>query len=531
MLEYLRIRDLALIEDMELEFAPGLNVLTGETGAGKSFIMKALGFLLGDRLTPDMVRPGTERAQVEGVFTLGAEEYIVRRDIVAATGRSRLFLNDSLSSQEAIKELRSRAILHTSQHAQQKLLQPSWQAALIENALPSPHLREQRDGILKELHAVLQRRSELEKKIQHLTDRRDVLELQQSRINAVNPQPGEEDALEAQRSAARSNAHSAALRAEALDLLHGENASGLTDLIARLQRVLEHMADNALVPHLEAVTALRHLLPELERTLHRRPHNDINLDALEARLYALAQLKRALRRPLDDIVRMRDEIADNLSFLDSCSIDLVQMAKEEAVLTEQLKVILEQLIPARRAAAASLTDALEVELSSLGFSTQALVFADFMPVEIWPNVQDERARLLFAPNPGQAPQALDRIASGGELSRFLLALVGVQAGEEHATYIFDEVDAGVGGITLRHVADRLRRFAAHRQIVLITHWPQLAVESARHFYVSKIERDAATFTLCTPLNALQRKEELARMGGGGPQGQALAASLLDGIGL
>lgn len=535
MLEYLRIRDLALIENMELDFAPGLNVLTGETGAGKSFILKALGFLLGDRLSHDMVRPGAERAQVEGVFTLGTEEYIVRRDIVASTGRSRLFMNDTLTSQDAVKDLRSRAVLHTSQHAQQKLLQPAWQAALLENALPSPHMHEQRDALLKKLHEIKAERSTLEKKIQHLSDRRDVLELQQTRINAVNPQPGEEDALEAQRATAKAGAQHNALREHGLALLHGTGGTGgkgsegggLLDLTVRLERLLEHIADESLEPHREAVATLRHLLPELERALRRQPEQNINIDALESRLYALAQLKRALRRPLDDIVLLREEITANLSFLDSCGIDLARLQKEEEAVAVRLRATLDQLIPARRAVAVDMTRALEAELTSLGFSPQARVLADFSPVAIWPEVYDEKARLLFAPNPGQTPQPLDRIASGGELSRFLLAVVGVQPGEEYATYIFDEVDAGVGGVTLRHVAERLHCFAAHRQILLITHWPQLAVHATRHFHVSKVERGAETFTLCAPLNTEQRHAELARMAGGGPEGIALATSLID----
>ena len=133
MLEYLHIRDLALISDMELEFASGMNVLTGETGAGKSFILKALNFLMGERLGADMVRPGKERAQVEALFMRSGEELIVRRELIAETGRSRLFINDTLASQETIKELRTTLLVHTSQHGQQKLLQPNFQAKLIDD--------------------------------------------------------------------------------------------------------------------------------------------------------------------------------------------------------------------------------------------------------------------------------------------------------------------------------------------------------------------------------------------------------------
>ena len=138
MLEYLRIRNLALIEDMELEFSSGMNVLTGETGAGKSFILKALGFLLGDKLSADMVRAGAERAQVEALFSTAEADMVLRREIVAETGRSRLYINDELRSQDSLRDLRNRLVAHTSQHAQQKLLLSAFQARLLESGITCP---------------------------------------------------------------------------------------------------------------------------------------------------------------------------------------------------------------------------------------------------------------------------------------------------------------------------------------------------------------------------------------------------------
>ena len=148
MLEYLRIRNLALIEDMELEFSSGMNVLTGETGAGKSFILKALGFLLGDKLSADMVRAGAERAQVEALFSTAEADMVLRREIVAETGRSRLYINDELRSQDSLRDLRNRLVAHTSQHAQQKLLQSAFQARLLESGISCPELLTQRDDLL-----------------------------------------------------------------------------------------------------------------------------------------------------------------------------------------------------------------------------------------------------------------------------------------------------------------------------------------------------------------------------------------------
>lgn len=532
MLEFLRIRDLALIENIELDFAPGLNVLTGETGAGKSFILKALGFLLGDKLNPEMVRPGGERAQVEGVFLLDGRELVLRRELMADTGRSRLYVNDRLSSQDSVRDLRPSLMVHTSQHEQQRLLQPAWQARLIEGALEDKSLLDERDATLKELHDVSARITDIRQKYQALADKRELLEMQRQEIDKVAPEPGEEERLEALRAKTREASAMAVAYERGLAVLHGEEGPGLMALLGQLERLLEDMIpmDDSLEPDLESVSALRQNLPQLERRLRRPPEtlSGVDADALEARLYTLAQLKRKLHRSLDDIVLLREELAENLSFLDACGLDLKNLEKEEAAVASRLAAVLKKLIPARRATAAAFAAALETELAGLGFSDGVRVQMEFTPVQIWPAIHDERARILWAPNPGQPAQPLDRIASGGELSRFLLALVGVQKNEESATYIFDEVDAGVGGLTLHRVAERLQRLAARRQMLLITHWPQLAVHAQRHFHVSKMERDGATFTLCAPLDDRNRAAELARMGGGGRQGEVLAQSLLSG---
>lgn len=532
MLEYLRIRNLALIEDMELEFAPGINVLTGETGAGKSFILKALGFLLGDRLGADMVRPGAERAQVEALFALPDGDLVLRRELVAESGRSRLWVNDSLSSQESLRELRARLVSHTSQHAQQRLLQPAFQARLFEEAFPEPALLAERDRLVAELRSLEAERDGLRAKEAGLAERRDLLEMQQREIDKVAPEEGEEERLEAQRAEARDAEARREDGERALALLYGEEGPGLLDMLAEFERLAHRMGragSEAPSEAAEAAAALRQELARMASDLRREPHaeKDVDLDKVEERLFALAQLKRRLKRSLPEILSLRDEIGENLSFLDVCSLDLSRLEKEEARLSAQLASVVSRILPLRREAAANLAKDLEAQLRGLGFSEGARVLPEFVPHELWPGINDERGRLLWAPNPGQPPQPLDRIASGGELSRFLLALAGLRTEQEDATYIFDEVDAGVGGMTLNKLADRLEDLAASRQMLLITHWPQLAARARRHFQISKVVRDAATYTLCTPLDAQGRRQELARMAGGGSQGEAVALSLLN----
>lgn len=529
MLEYLRIRNLALIEDAELDFAPGMNVLTGETGAGKSFILKALGFLLGDRLGADMVRQGAEKAQVEAQFLMDGREIVIRRSLLAESGRSRLYVDDALRSQECVRSLREQLLAHASQHGQQQLLQPAFQARLMESTLKDPDLLCRRDELLEQLRSVEARRKELRAREAHLLERRDILEMQQQEIDRVAPEAGEEERLEEQRAIVRAAEQTREQYELALGLLHGEEEPGLLDMLGRLERCLQQMArtDDSVSEDADAVTALRQQLSHLSGRLRRPPlpEDMPDVEQMEERLYALAQLKRKLHRSLDEILELREEIRENISFLDACALDITLLDKEEKQLAAQLQEVLSALLPQRREAAADFARQLEEELRQLGFSEQVRVIPDFMPQEVWPGLMDEKVRILWAPNPGQAPQPLDRIASGGELSRFLLALMSVRPKAESATYIFDEVDAGVGGLTLNKLAEKLENLAKQRQMLVITHWPQLAARAQKHFQISKTIRDNATFTTCVPLDARQRHAELVRMAGGGQQGEALAASL------
>lgn len=529
MLEYLRIRNLALIEDAELDFAPGMNVLTGETGAGKSFILKALGFLLGDRLGADMVRQGAEKAQVEAQFQMDGQEIVIRRSLLAESGRSRLYVDDALRSQECVRSLREQLLAHASQHGQQQLLQPAFQARLMESTLKDPGLLRRRDELLEQLRSVEARRKELRAREAHLLERRDILEMQQQEIDRVAPEAGEEERLEEQRAIVRAAEQTREQYELALGLLHGEEEPGLLDMLGRLERCLHQMArtDDSVSEDADAVTALRQQLSHLSGRLRRPPlpEDMPDVEQMEERLYALAQLKRKLHRSLDEILELREEIRENISFLDACALDITLLDREEKQLAAQLQEVLSALLPQRREAAADFARQLEEELRQLGFSEQVRVIPDFMPQEVWPGLMDEKVRILWAPNPGQAPQPLDRIASGGELSRFLLALMSVRPKAESATYIFDEVDAGVGGLTLNKLAEKLENLAKQRQMLVITHWPQLAARAQKHFQISKTIRDNATFTTCVPLDARQRHAELVRMAGGGQQGEALAASL------
>jgi DNA repair protein RecN (Recombination protein N) len=523
MLEILRIRNLALIEDMEMEFSEGMNALTGETGAGKSFIMKALNFLTGDSLGPDLVRPGKDKAVVEALFVLDGQDMLLRRELAADTGRSRVYLNDRLCSQDTLRDMRPSLILHASQHGQQRLLQPAFQARILDDFLQRPDLLEEKKSLTRALSDIQERRAELEHALADLENKRELLEYQQREIEKVRPRPDEEETLENRRAAYRNQAAVNNHVAAALAALHGgEEGPGVFKQFALLERaaaalsgILDEFSGTP-----EGLSDIRLALQELDGRLRRSTNrnSDLDIDALEARLYALAQLKRKLKRPLDAIIALRQEIADTLNFLDSRHLEQKKLLAEEKETADTLAALLAVLNPARQAAAAAFSAAIQEELQKLGFSEHLRVFFTFTPHPLIPGRDDcreLRCRLLWQPNPGQLPQPLDKIASGGELSRFLLAVISLmsRAGDENPTLIFDEVDAGIGGLTLNRLAENLAALALTRQMLLITHWPQLAGKARRHFTIRKEVLNGMTYTRCQLLEGEDIRKELLRMSG------------------
>jgi DNA repair protein RecN (Recombination protein N) len=519
MLETLRIRNLALIDDVELEFCPNLNVLTGESGAGKSFILRALDFILGERISADLVRPGRERAVVEAVFRLDGEDIFLRRELAAKTGRSRLFINDDMGSQERLAELRPRLLLHTSQHGQQRLLSPEHHVEILDAFLSEPGVLAAHRAAREALAEILARKAEIERRMAGLLDRREFLEFQLAEIRKVDPRPGEEEELLALREASRQAERTHLLAEEAQGLLLGEN--GIQDSLVALERALGGLAtvDDNFAEYARETGRFRENLTGLLRDL--RAANGIrggeqDAEAVEKRLWELQQLQRKLKRSLDSIVALGTEIEENLSFLDESGLEQKRLEKEEVLAAGTLGQTTTVLNAAREAAATVLCDDLRRELVGLGFSEHLRVLVDFRPQTIHPGIEELRPRFLWVPNPGLDAQPLDRIASGGELSRFLLAVVSLRTRDQLPALLFDEVDSGIGGQTLIKVAEGIRHLAARQQVILITHWPQLARMADEHFAISKEVHEGVTYTLCARLPLAERPAELARMAGETP---------------
>ena len=532
MLEFLKIKNLALIQDMELELSSGLNVLTGESGAGKSFILRALDFILGEKLQKNMVRPGKDKAQVEAIFQLPEEgELILRREFMAESARSRVYINDNLSSQEKLKQLRPQLIIHTSQHGQQNLLKPGYHAQILDEYLPSDIISK-KNNTLNQIKKISADKKELEDKANDLEEKRDFLEYQFKQIEQVNPKPGEIEELESKKQSLREQAKSDESVQKCLNILDSPEYN-LLDNFLELKKHLNNLSElnENFQPYVEQIEDMDQFLRDLEGSLKKQPmvsESEKELEDIEARLWELSQLQRSLNRSIEGIFNLQEEIQNNLSFLDNCRLDIQQMEKKEKELQEELTGIVEQINELRQEKSETLCQELEQELTYLGFSPEAKIRFEFSPVEIYDQIFEQKPRLMWIPNPGQPPQPLDQIASGGELSRFLLALVGLTVRSSFPTMLFDEVDAGVGGVTLEKVGNRIRELADSQQIILISHWPQLACLADKHFQVRKEIKDEETFTYCVPLQHSEIFEELARMAGGGKQGERLASQLLKG---
>lgn len=518
MLEFLSITNLALLEEARLELAPGMNVLTGESGAGKSLVLRAIALALGAKGGAELVRPGTERAVVEAVFVDDAgAETILRREITAA-GRSRHWLDGQLVPQARVAALAPGLVLVTSQHGSQRLLAASEHGRLVDAFLADAAVLARQRQTLEALRGIEAAQADLEARVADLEARRDLLEYQLGEIRKVGPKAGEEAELLALRESARASARLAELAGAVRQLVAGE--AGIQAQLKALERLLgEASAQLAALPGLEdaqgGIVALREALGTVERGLAMaaRDAAPVDLDAVERRLFELQSLARRLRRPVDELVRLEADIDANLSALDAAGLERQRLAREAEAARLALAAATEELNAARQEAAARLTAALAEELAALGFPEEVQVLPQFQPQTIAQGVAELRPRFLWAPNPGLPPQPLDRIASGGELSRFLLAVTSLLGGQRLPTLVFDEIDTGIGGATLTRVAQRLASLAERQQLLVITHWPQLAQAAHRHFHIEKTVAGGSTTSCCRLLTEPERRAELARMAG------------------
>jgi DNA repair protein RecN (Recombination protein N) len=517
MLVELRAENLLLIERAELRLAPGLNVLTGETGAGKTVLAHALDLLLGGRARPGIVRPGAEEAYVEGVFEGPDGEDVVLARRVTAAGRTRAYVNGRWASAADLQELAAPLLSFYGQHEHRKLMLTGAQLDLLDAFCGAEHLAaraqlaaayaavRELDGALGELRELAGAR---EREL-------DLLEFELAEIDGAEPDEAEHTELLAQRERLR---HLTALRGAAggaCEALAGEDGGAATALaasvgaleaVAGVDPALDALAERARSVALEADD----VAAELRRYGEGLDGEPAELEVVEERLAALDRLMRKHGGTIAAVLEHGERCRARRDELAGAEVALEQATARLAQAQAELDAQAAALTATRAAAAPELAGAVRDRLGALAMEGASFTIELSPRPEPGPTGADA-VEFLIAPNPGVPPAPLRETASGGEASRVMLALLAVANESSGATLVFDEVDAGIGGQTARAVGEELRALAAGRQVVCITHLPQIASLAARHF---AIEKDPSVEPARTTVRALDKGEvvgELVRM--------------------
>ncbi len=533
MLAELSINDLVLIAEARLAFSPGLNVITGETGAGKTLLAQAIGLLMGQKGGDELVRPGAQRALVQALFESPDETLAVARELPRG-GRSEAHMNGLLSSAAAVEDaLRSRLAFYGElEHA--RLLQLERQLDLLDGAAAeelAPLLDAyatayaQARTLSRELRELVGAGREREREI-------DMLRFQVGEIEAAEVQPCEDERLARERERLRHAGKLLERAAGALSLLGGETESAALDAVRVAQRLVGEAAalDDALGPAAERLDGLAAELDDLCGAL-RAYLDDLEVDpaqrdAMELRYDKLKSLMRKYGGSADEVLAYAEQARQRLCVLEDLDAGEEQLTARAGALRAEALAAAAQLSAARHSLAPRVAARVEEELRGLAMPHATFTIVVAPRGEGWdalgPRGADE-AEFLFSANPGVPPRPLRETASGGELSRAMLAIRGiVTLGDDVETLIFDEVDTGIGGVTAAALGERLARLAERRQVLCITHLPQVAVFAERQFAIVKESDPAAgsTVTVVRRVEGDDRLAELCRMLGAAPSDSA-----------
>ena len=535
MIRFLAIRDLAIVDSLECEFETGFNVLTGETGAGKSIVVGALGLLLGERSSAGAVRTGAERAVVQAAFeTNVGDEKIVRRE-VPANGRGRIFIDDALSSAAALKALGSTLVDIHGQHAHQALLDPRNHLGLLDaygGCRTGAELTKAVKAGYEQWREATYRLADAERRAGDRAERVDAHRFALAEIDRVAPRPGEDGHLLIERNRLANAERLQSLASGAYTALYEQDDS-IISMLTAIWRQVEELArlEPSFAPYLEARDTIDSTLDELARAL-RSCAADIEttpdrLAQVESRLADIERLARKYGGSLDVILERRRTI---VAELDSSGDDAARRAELTVALEAARNAYLAAAVElsARRARwAADLAPALETELKNLAIANGRFEvrLETGLAEARWSARGTDEAELFFTANPGEDLQPLSNVASGGELSRVMLALKTLATTDETGkTLVFDEVDAGIGGDAAYRVGERLRALGERFQVLCVTHAPQLAAHATTHFHVAKEVQGGRTRTRIERLADDRRAAELARLMTGQPGGAALAGA-------
>ena len=534
MLLELTLKNFTIIEDLSVGLSSGLNIITGETGAGKSVIVDAINIILGDKASPDNIKSGKEEAHIEALFDISSDEVIKERlkfsgfdissgellikRVIYRNARSRVFINGSLSTLTLLSTITQGLVDIFNQHEHQSLLKEENHLKILDNfgetANEVSRLREQYQNYLEA-------KKELDDLIQSQKDRfekEDYLKYQLSEIDGAELQLGEDEKLEAEKLKLINTERLNSTTEGAYDLLYESESS----ILGSLQRLSDDLLNSGKIDATlgeigqsiekgmlqiqDAAFSLRDYNSELT-------HDSGRLDIVEDRIHLIGDLKRKYGESVSQIILKRDEIEKELNNIEHLDERVKSLSNESQMLMDELLNLAGKISKKRKQSSKKLTSVLEKELNEVGIKGGQF-HIEFTDKEISSNGIDNIS-FLFSANPDEKPKPLTKVASGGELSRIMLVLKEVIARVEGGSVIiFDEADSGIGGAVAEAVGQKIRKLSQSYQVICITHLPQVAKFADSHLAVSKTHNDNKTQVTIKSLEGDERAVELARMIGG-----------------
>ena len=557
MLLTLSIRNFAIIDTAEIPFGAGMNVLTGETGAGKSILIDALGCVLGERTSPEMVRSGARNATVDAVFDISSRhnadaiaaaladlevepeqgELIFSREILA-TGRSTARLNGRPTTASVLSQLGALLVDVHGQSDHLSLLKPAAQLDLLDRYARTTALRERFRHVYADLREVREHQASFERGARERMQRMDLLQYQVEEIREAAPQVDEDELLVAERSrlanAERLALDAALVYAQLAGSDTSDDAPAATALLRTASHALQEISDlDASVRELserlnDALFALEDVAAGVRDYRDEIESDPGRLAEVEERLDLLRNLQRKYGGTLADVLAYADDAAAELEMLTGSGLSVEALAEREALLSQEAGVLAAELSSKRQRAGTELAEGVERTIAELrmgraAFAVQIEQRPDPAGIPVRPDSLGvttlaadgsgiDHVTYLIAPNAGEGLKPLARIASGGETARLMLALKSILSDvDETPTLVFDEIDVGVGGRSGQVVGEKLARLAANHQVIVITHLAQIAAYAERHFRIAKSEQGGRVVSTIGQLDQREREEELAAM--------------------
>jgi DNA repair protein RecN (Recombination protein N) len=540
MLRELHIRNVSVIRDITVEFGNGLNVITGETGAGKSIIINALSLVLGERLSGDIIRTGEDEAVIEALFdiqpdilpseitdylhdqSIDASEGLLMKRIISSRGKNRVYINGSISQLQSLAALSRSLVDVHGQYEHQSLLSPANQLYMLDTFGGLTDSRAVIQSLYKKIIALRESITGLENLERDRLQKIDLLQYQVNEIDAANLHPGEDDELEKELKILKGSVRLAELSTAAYEELYADDSSCLT----RIAVILRHLQEISSIDDSasEAASSIENALPLLEEAASflrdyrdRIEFSPERLDQVQERLDLISSLKRKYGPTIDEIKSFRDSAMAELRKLQESAETLGSLKDELDAVTAEYIEKATVLSGKRRKTAAAIEKRLIGTLADLAMQQAefSILFRNENREDRFRSNGMDSIEFMISPNPGEEPRPLKKIASGGELSRIMLALKSILAGgDEIPVLIFDEIDSGIGGRTAETVGRKLRELSESHQIICITHLPQIAAYASHHIRIDKTVTDGRTEVRATNISRKQRAEEIARMLGG-----------------